>query len=460
MKYIASCKSIGLLLVILAAVFGSAGCEGYLDEKPSKSQVIPTTLTELEGLLNDNPNGMNKDLNLGHMAVDDFELTPGALLQLSQLERNSYLWEPDPFLEDVSSVWSTYYRQIYNANLVLEGLEKLEDEHSENASFGYLRGKCLFTKAQAYFFLLQAYSEPYDPLHSNEKLGVPIRNTTDINIGSVRPSLEETYREVEQLLIRSLDYLPERDESRKTPSKWAAYALMSRLYLIMGDYEKALESAENALVIGNKLFNYNDLDPADIYPFPEFGMENIYNVTLGVRAFWTSTGTAVADELYASYDSADLRKYLFFEKSPEEVMIFKGSYTGNYEKFGGYSVNELYLTKAECLARLGRHLAGREAINNLLRMRYVEGEYENRGEASDSDLLAFILAERRKELVFRNIRWLDLRRLSMEEEFQKTLTRTVAGELYSLEPGSFRYVFPIPMDEVRLNGLVQNPGYK
>ncbi|MDR7130986.1 tetratricopeptide (TPR) repeat protein [Algoriphagus sp. 4150] len=459
MKHTTLSKIPGLLLLVLAAVFGATACEDYLDEKPSKSQVIPTTLSELEGLLNDNALGMNKDLNPGHMAVDDFELTPGAFMQLSQLERNSYLWEPDPFLEDVSSVWASYYRQIYNANLALEGLEKLKDGQSGNATIGHLRGKCLFTKAQAYFFLLQAYSDPYDPLSSDEKLGVPIRNTTDINIGSVRPSLEESYREAEQLLIQSLEYLPERDESRKTPSRWAAYALMSRLYLIMGSYENALESADKALSIGDELFNYNDLNPDDIYPFPEFGMENIYNVTLGVRAFWTSTGTAVAADLYASYDSTDLRKYLFFEESPEEVMIFKGSYTGNYEKFSGYSVNELYLTKAECLARLGRFQAASETIDSLLRVRYAEGEYENVGEVLDTDLLGFILAERRKELVFRNIRWLDLRRLNNDEKFQKTLTRTIAGQSYSLEPESYKYVFPIPMDEIRLNGLIQNPGY-
>lgn len=442
-------------LVGLVLLIGFTSCDGFLDAKPSKSLVIPGTLSELDGLLNDNSLGMNRDPNTGSMAADDFQLTESTLLQISQKERNAYLWNADPNLEAFSGEWSTLYKQVYNANMVLEQSSELEDSPEKDN----LRGKALFTKGQAYFLLLQEFCLPYSAGSAANELGIPLRNTVDVNELNKRASLEESYAETERLLLQGAEMMVEMDVSRKTPSKWAAYALLSRFYLVKGDYGQSLEYADKALAIGSELIDYNSLDTAAFYPFPEFGKENIYNMTLALRSFWTSSGTGVLPELYDSYDSLDLRKYIYFTESPEGVMIFKGSYTGNYELFGGLAVDELYLNKAESLARLGEESAAVNVMDSLLKMRYVMGSYPGLVLAEGESLLDKILEERRKGLVFRNIRWLDLRRFSVDEEMAIYLSREFEGVEYTLEPGSPRYAFPIPMDELRLNGLKQNEGY-
>lgn len=440
---------------ILFLAIGLLSCEEFLDAKPSKSLVIPSTYSELDGLLNDNSLGMNRDPGTGPMAVDDIELTQSALLQINQKERNAYLWDADPNLEAFSGEWSTLYKQVYNANMVLDCIGELE----EGSKKGHLEGKAQFVKGQAYFYLLQEFCLPYRAETAGEELGIPLRNTVDVNELTQRSSLEESYAEVEKLLLRSAELMEEMDISRKTPSKWAAFALLSRFYLIKGDFQQSLEFADEALTIGNELLDYNVLDTASLNPFPEFGTENIYNVTLSLRGFWTSSGTGVLPELYASYDSADLRKYLFFRKSPEQVMVFKGSYTGNYELFGGLATDELYLNKAESHARLGEDEAASATMDALLVKRYAAGEYSGLAVDENESLLERILEERRKELVFRNIRWFDLRRFSVEDELAVSLSREFEGREYSLDPGSTQYAFPIPMDELRLNGLKQNEGY-
>jgi len=71
--------------------------------------------------------------------------------------------------------------------------------------------------------------------------------------------------------------------------------------------------------------------------------------------------------------------------------------------------------------------------------------------------LEVILRERRKELIFRGLRWYDLKRLNLSAATSTTLSRTVAGQTYSLLPNSNAYVFPIPLDVIERGGLEQNP---
>ena len=73
------------------------------------------------------------------------------------------------------------------------------------------------------------------------------------------------------------------------------------------------------------------------------------------------------------------------------------------------------------------------------------------------EALQKILTEHRKELCFRGLRWTDLRHLNHDPLFQKTLTRTIFGQNYSLPPNDIKYVFPLPDSEILYSGVQQNP---
>ena len=77
---------------------------------------------------------------------------------------------------------------------------------------------------------------------------------------------------------------------------------------------------------------------------------------------------------------------------------------------------------------------------------------------TDADeLLRIILQERRKELLFRSLRWTDLRRLNKDSRFAVTLTRKLNNDTYTLPPNDARYVLPIPQQEIEESGIQQNP---
>jgi hypothetical protein len=179
---------------------------------------------------------------------------------------------------------------------------------------------------------------------------------------------------------------------------------------------------------------------------------------MNTQLFHFSNLTFVNEELYDSYDSLDLRKELFYRKPNASALgyVFRGSFSGDYALFSGLSTGELYLILAETEIRLGRTAEGLGYLNELLEKRYKAGEFQPLSGLDESEALNLVLEERRKELAFRGLRWSDLRRLNLEPALAKTLSRKVNGMDYSLAPNSPRYVFPIPQDELQLNGLEPN----
>ena len=77
--------------------------------------------------------------------------------------------------------------------------------------------------------------------------------------------------------------------------------------------------------------------------------------------------------------------------------------------------------------------------------------------ASDpTEALALILQERRKELLMRGLRWMDIKRLN-EEGAGISLSRRLNSQLITLSPGDPRFALPIPEDVIALSGMQQNP---
>jgi len=76
--------------------------------------------------------------------------------------------------------------------------------------------------------------------------------------------------------------------------------------------------------------------------------------------------------------------------------------------------------------------------------------------ASTGEALALVLKERRKELLFRGLRWMDIKRLN-KEGAGINITRVVNGMRYTLEPGDPRFALPLPADVIDASGMPQNP---
>ncbi len=124
------------------------------------------------------------------------------------------------------------------------------------------------------------------------------------------------------------------------------------------------------------------------------------------------------------------------------------------------TTDEVYLIRAECLARLGQKDAALADLNILMKKRWRNTvTYPIIVAADATEALNRILVERRKELLRRGLRWTDLRRLNKEPQYAVTITRVVNGITYTLEPNSYKDTFPIPDDIIAATGMQQNTGW-
>jgi hypothetical protein len=95
-------------------------------------------------------------------------------------------------------------------------------------------------------------------------------------------------------------------------------------------------------------------------------------------------------------------------------------------------------------------------LNTLLTARYHAGAFSPLSAASAAEALVLVLKERRKELLFRGLRWSDLRRFNLEKGKEVTLERQLNGTVHTLPPNDPRYVLPIPDIVIQLGGIPQN----
>ncbi len=124
--------------------------------------------------------------------------------------------------------------------------------------------------------------------------------------------------------------------------------------------------------------------------------------------------------------------------------------------FSGLATDEMFLIKAECLARKGRITESMDLLNGLLIRRWNKTKvYVPYIATGSADALRIVLLERRKELMMRGLRWMDVKRLN-KEGANITFTRTLNGKLYQLSPNDLRFALPIPEDVISLSGMEQN----
>ncbi|RQO67594.1 RagB/SusD family nutrient uptake outer membrane protein [Pedobacter sp. KBW06] len=444
------------LALFCGLVFGSAGCQKFLDAKPEKTLTIPSTLADFQALLDNYPI-FAPDPHEGEHSDDDHYLNNDDWESLySDYERKIYTWEKEYQFDSEANSWSNTYRTIYFCNTVLEGLQKINRNPKNSAEWDHLKGQALYYRGKR---LLQAsfiWTPAYDKGTANSDLGLPLRFSADFNIKSKRASVEETYLQLLNDLKSSIQLLPINPVSKVRPSKPACYALLSRAYLSMRDYVNAGLYADSCLQLNHELIDYNDLDGTEINPLKRFNTEVIAENEIGEGQALNFTRGRVSPDLYNMYDQDDLRKEMLFSNNPDGTHGFRARLVGTTGLFGGTATNEVYLNRAESYARAGKTTLALNDLNKLLLKRWRKNKFNPISGLDAKEVLDLILKERRKELLFRGIRWVDLKRLNKEGR-NIVLTRNLNNKIYRLEPNDLRYTLLIPQDVITRSGMQQNP---
>jgi len=446
-----------LMFILLTFLLGS--CKKFLDEKPDKKLAVPSTLADYQALL-DNYTVMYAVPSAAEISADDYYLTATDWGNIKiENYKNMYVWAGENLFgaNEAQNDWKLVYTTIYHSNTVLNGIE---NANLQDPKWRDLKGQALFFRASALLDAVNIWSPAFDQATANTDLGVPLRSTINFNETPVRANVADTYNYIINDLKYASRVLTGSPLSKWRASKPAALGMLARTYLAMRDYPNALLYADSCLQFNAALMDYNTLNTTVNYPILLNNEEVIFNKMLYQREPLNIAIHKVLPDLYNTYGDTDLRKEVFFRKNTDNSYRFRGSYAQNQGLFTGIATNEMYMIKAECLVRANRFTEGIMQLNTLLKTRYTKvgglSTFIPYQVNNEKDALTIVLMERRKELLMRNLRWQDIKRLN-KEGANIALERNINGTLYKLPANDLRFALPLPEDVIAFSGMPQNP---
>ncbi len=451
-----------LLMASIAVSIAFISCQKFLEKKSNQNLVVPNSLTDLQRLLDDFDK-MNAAAtpSMGSSSDDDYFVPENTLNTLIPTLREVYFWQSEDLTS--SNDWSVAYEKVYIANFCLETLLNITQTSSSSDEWKRIRGSALFFRAYYFLQLAWNYCHAYDKSHSATDLGIVLRLTSDFNVPSVRATVEETYSQIIADAKEAVALLPSKANIPTRPSKWAAYGLLARTYWSMRDYKNALAYADSCLKIGNALIDFNGDEEIRTTlnantPFVLFNKETIFYSDMNRKngLHFTNSRGRIDTALYAQFQNGDLRKTAFFSKRPDGFYMYKGNYTNSVSAmFTGIGTDEIYLIRAEAYLRTGKIKEGINDLNTLLSKRYITNTFKISDDITADEAIQTLLMERRKELIMRGQRWIDIKRQNRDGA-NIILRRIENGEEYKLLPGAGRYALPLPADIIRITGMPQN----
>ena len=327
-----------------------------------------------------------------------------------------------------------------------------------NENIDQLRGEALAIRGLMYFELVKFFAKPYtvDP----NALGVPLILVYDPTLKPQRNSVQEVYTQIEKDFTDAANLMTQ-DKSSGFFTKWAATALLARMYQFKGEWDKALTTAEDVINnSGYSLLQLNDVlsfwqnntDRGDklevLFEIVFDATNNIRNSSLPYFYDQGGYGDALATEsLYDLYSNTDVRKDLFIVGSPirgadaKVVNKFPNTGAADKDETKVIRMSELYLIAAEAAYHNNDEPTALTYLNDVATERDPSfAGYSSSGQA----LLDDILLERRKELAFEGHRYWDL------AQKQLNVTRVDLANNYPgnvplvLETSNFRRILPIP----------------
>ena len=409
----------------------------------------------------------------------------------------SFTYTHSPDQANARFFWYISYKIANGANTVIE---ILEDKGADNNEKKQIMGENYFLRAFVHFNLLKFYSKAYTTGDPTTNLGVIIRNSTSGESQKARATVQETYDFIIADLGKAIE-LMNTSKGTEYASKQAAQALLSRVYLNMGNNDKTIEYADQVINSGRYT-----LETASSYP-SLFANALSHDETIWAIAFTPSDNRgkfgSIASMLYSDgnsgwgeeFASQPYRNLLAENLNDVRLSYIDTSYNDNgsvrtkngievfyITKFSFqdgdpnlsspimFRLSEMYLNKAEAYANKGDEANAFAMLNEIRKNRGLADDLVS-SIPSNKTLLDVVLDERSRELAFEGFRTTDLIRN------HKTIERNYWGyHIPGLTPPDIdlsttptgydnleipyddsRIIYYIPVDEILANELcIQN----
>lgn len=372
-----------------------------------------------------------------------------------------------------TALWAYCYYTVAAVNNVMDALENIEAPEQDKNN---LKAECLFLRAFSHFENVLQFGQPYT--YKKDSPGVPYVFKTDAAGKPARETVSQVYDyvvadllEAEKLIDPAYTRTSGADELA-TVNIYTIQALLSRVYLYMGEWQKSADYATKVIDSG-KFSMWTAEQYPDVWTAEKGSGEVIFEIygkrSNGTYGNWEDISwltkpdgygdPQVSEDLLSIYEDGDVRLDTYRTFEGAEGCVWTTKYAGKGDNAAPdcnnvivIRLSEMYLNRAE--AAVNGAQTGSTALKDINTIT------ANRGAAPYTSVgQVDIQKERRKELAWEGHYFYDMAR------WGKALVReggnfALISTNQNVEFPSYKWALPIPKREIELNeNLVQNEGY-
>lgn len=357
----------------------------------------------------------------------------------------------------IQGTYSRCYEMINAANTVIENVDKVKDPTKQ----ARMIGEASFLKSLAYFDLVRFFAKPYVSGQANTQLGVVIRPNAiynfNVDLSKERSTVDEVYKVIIDGLNLAYTNLPA--ENSFYADKYAAKALLARVYLQQGNYAQARDAAHDVIEnSGHGLsqtyaaaFNHDTNQTEDVFAIQITKQTGLNDV----NTFYESEDNggrggdfSIRDHYLEKFSDPDDRATFNYE-NPANGRILTSKFTDQFADVAIIRLAEMYLIRAESNLRQGTAIGNTPLDDiNIIRSRA-------KADGLSAVTIDDILLERELELGMEGFLIHDIKRTKRSID----ISEDGNGSSLLLYDAN-NLVFPIPLKETDANKkITQNPGY-
>lgn len=456
-----------ILYIFFVALFAS--CENELDIDPKQTEDASITLGTEGGITNILTGtyalAANGNAYGGRILVyADLLGVSGALNTTDLRWRGTYGELRQMYIKTMLSdnviiegTYSRCYEIINAANTVIENVDKVKDPDKQTRMIG----EASFLRSLAYFDLVRFFAKPYVSGQPNTQLGVVIRPNAiynfNVDLSKERSTVDEVYKVIIDGLNVAYTNLPA--DNSFYADKYAAKALLARVYLQQGNYAEARDAANDVIEnSGHGLsqtyaaaFNHDTDQTEDVFAIQitkQTGLNDANTFYQSEDNGGRGGDFSIRDHYLEKFSSPDDRAIFNYENEANG-RILTSKFTDQFSDVSIIRLAEMYLIRAEANLRQGTAV-GNTPLDDINTIR-------SRANADDLSAVTIddILLERELELGMEGFLIHDIKRTKRSID----ISENGDGSSLLLYDAN-NLVFPIPLSETDANKkITQNPGY-
>ena len=343
-------------------------------------------------------------------------------------------------------LWASMFSGINVSNSIIAKVPEMKDMTDAEKSVAL--GELYFLRALHHFNLMNYFG------------AIPIKTEPTVgteNLDAGRDATDKVFEQIITDLTYAETHLDPSASLKIRATRYAATALLARVYLYQKNYTAAYKSANEVISNGgySLLNNFADIFAADGSAETIFEVE--FNELDRNRIAEHNFPKSLNGRREVAPTKNLIDAYLPADKRFATTIAFDGSlaYANKYNDLSLGADNvillrlaEMYLIRAEAEAnKANGNLAAVQDDINMVRKR---AGLENTNAGTKNELLLAIENERRLEFAFEGQRWFDLVRTNRATAVLPKVTNAT------------KTLFPIPLSELNTNNspdMNQNPGY-